>query len=44
LLIDREKARMSKDYGTADRVRDKLSSHGITIDDRRRVTPLQTSS
>ena len=37
-LINREKARIARDYGAADVIRDKLASHGITVDDRRRVT------
>ncbi len=37
LLVDREKARINRDYSEADRIRDELARHGISIDDRRRV-------
>jgi cysteinyl-tRNA synthetase len=37
LLINREKARIARDYPGADVIRDKLSSNGVTVDDRHRV-------
>ena len=37
MLIDREKARVARDFGAADVIRDKLQEHGVTVDDRRRV-------
>jgi len=37
MLCDREKARVARDYGAADIIRDKLLKAGITIEDRRRV-------
>jgi cysteinyl-tRNA synthetase len=37
LLIDREKARIARDFGEADRIRAELSDNGVTVDDRRRV-------
>lgn len=37
MLCDREKARVARDYGAADVIRDKLQKAGVVIDDRRRV-------
>lgn len=37
MLVDREKARVARDYGSADDIRDKLLKAGISIEDRRRV-------
>ena len=28
-LVDREKARVKRDFGTADQIRDELASHGV---------------
>lgn len=36
MLVDREKARMDRDWSRADRIRDELGQHGVYVDDRTR--------
>ncbi len=34
MIREREEARKAKDWGTADRIRDELSSRGIVLEDK----------